>query len=595
MGIDASAVARGTGIQTEYVDRGGAAAKFLPQRLAVFAQAQSGISHPTDKFQVTGGARQVGSIAGYHSPAYAVMRELYPANGGGVGTVPVDLFLLPEATGATPAEGAFSPVAISVAKASTFRAVIAGVKSLGFTVPKIEAVTPVHLTAILESARVAIMNKLGMPVTVAHEYGSPTVSPDGDNVGNGTVGSLAIATDGAPPAGTWLLVAHEDESATITFSLIAPSGFTEAEGLAASGAQSIGGLDFTITAGVTPFEEGDFFTIEVPSTELKVRSGWNGSSANDIRISFEGPADVGLSWAITQPSGGATNPEVAPALTQIGDTWNTMLLNALEISDESALDAFQEWGGNPEDETGRWSPLVRKPAVVFTGNTKVTVDAATQVTNFRKDDNVNCQLPAPGSPQLPCVVAAAQLARIIRKANNNPPHDYGSERVTSITPGKDGEQWDYQQRDAAIKRGSSTIIVKDGVLNIADVVTMYAPTGEEPPAYRHVVDIVKLQNVIYNFDLVFSSADWDGKPLIQNGQPTVNPDARSPDIAKGVAFEIIDRLALSAIITNAKATKAGTTVTFGGPKRLDIDVPPYISGNTNQKDIHLRWSFFLGS
>ena len=112
---------------------------------------------------------------------------------------------------------------------------------------------------------------------------------------------------------------------------------------------------------------------------------------------------------------------------------------------------------------------------------------------------------APGSNDLPFVVAARELARVLPVANENPPRDYGSQDASGLTPGTDGEQWDFLERDTAVKAGSSTIEVKDGVINLSDTVTFFHPTGDPTPAFRFVVDIVKLQNIIFNLDLIFAT------------------------------------------------------------------------------------------
>lgn len=194
-------------------------------------------------------------------------------------------------------------------------------------------------------------------------------------------------------------------------------------------------------------------------------------------------------------------------------------------------------------------------------------------------------------------MAARQLARIAKVANNNPPTDYGSQRATGLTPGDDSVQWDYAQRDQAVKAGSSTIVVKDRVVNIGDVVTFYRPEGDPLPAYRHVVDLVKLQNVIFNIDLIFNREEWDGAPLIPDDQPTVNPNARKPLSAKAAVGDKLDSLVLNAIISDAKTAKKNTAAVIdpGNPKRLNLTVPVQLSGNTNIIDVALQFGFFFGS
>jgi phage tail sheath gpL-like len=225
------------------------------------------------------------------------------------------------------------------------------------------------------------------------------------------------------------------------------------------------------------------------------------------------------------------------------------------------------------------------------------VALASAVSSTRKTDRINSTLVAPGSPSLPVVVAARQLARIAKIANNNPPVDYCASPAETIIPGDDSVQWDYPTRDQAIKAGCSTIEVKDGVVNIGDVVTFYAPTGEDPPAYRDVVDIVRLQNIIYNMDGIFSRKEWASAPLIPDFQPTVNPDARKPAQAKAAMAGMVDKLGLAAVLSDPASSKKLITASISSinPKRLDVDVPVWLSGNSKVKSTTLRFSFFFGT
>ena len=329
------------------------------------------------------------------------------------------------------------------------------------------------------------------------------------------------------------------------------------------------------------------------TTRMDLVSKWAGVSANDIVVEVEGES-LGTTFAVVQPTGGLINPDATAlnaALNQVGQIWQSMAINALNPHDSAALDVFQTFG------EGRWGELVRRPLVVFRGNTDVLVATATATTATRTADRVNIQLPSPGSVNLPAVVAARQLARIVKLANNNPPHDYGSQRATGLLPGLDSEQWDYAQRDQALKAGSSTIEVKDGVVNVSDVVTSWAPSGEAVPAYRFAVDIVKLQQIIFNLDLIFNTAEWDGAPLIPDDQATVNTTAKKPKMAIAAVNAMIDSLGANAIISDPTTAKKNTTavINASNPKRLDIELTVQLSGNTNIKGITLSFGFFFGT
>ena len=108
MGVDASAKARVVGITTEYRDLRAGNVLYLPQRIAVFAQGASAVPYSTEKWQATS-AGAGGSRYGFGCPIHDILRELFPVNGDGVGTIPVTVYPLEDAAGATPAVGDVTP------------------------------------------------------------------------------------------------------------------------------------------------------------------------------------------------------------------------------------------------------------------------------------------------------------------------------------------------------------------------------------------------------------------------------------------------------------------------------------------------------
>jgi phage tail sheath gpL-like len=348
-----------------------------------------------------------------------------------------------------------------------------------------------------------------------------------------------------------------------------------------------------ITASITDAING---TLDMPitavdgTTDVAVTAKWKGATGNDLIVEIIGATTGGVTYAITQPTSGATNPDVQAALDQVGNVWETMFLNAMGMVDTAALNKFAAFG------EGRWGALTRKPMIAFAGSTVAGVTASIAVPDARGTDRTNSQLVAPGSKDLPFVVAARQLARIAPVANNNAPQDYGRQRATGLTPGTDGEQWTYPQRDQAVKAGSSTIEVVDNVVNLSDIVTFYHPAGDPLPAYRFVVDTVKLQNILFNMDLIFATAAWDGAPLIPDDQPTTNATAKKPKAAVAALNALWDSLALDAIISDANFAKDNTfaNINESNPKRLDTSTTLKLAGNSNIISMDLNFGFFFG-
>jgi phage tail sheath gpL-like len=489
MSIDASARARVVGITTAFKNLQGGVS-LLPQHIALIGQGNSAAVYPANPAQFTS-AFEAAQVYGFGSPIHLAMKQLFPDNGDGVGTIPVTVFPLVDDAAGVVSTGNITPAGAPSA-AGSFQVVINNIASETFVISVGDLVAD-----IVTAMTTAINAVLEMPV---------------------------IAVDGVTK------------------------------------------VDFT--------------------------SKWEGTSANDIFVEVVGPTDINVTFDITQPVGGLVNPDVQDALDLFGtDVYYTMLLNCMNIADTATLDLYDTFG------EGRWGALVKKPLVVFTGNTETTVTAATAVSDVRTLDRTNAQLVAPASNDLPFVVASRQLARIVAVANNVPPKDYGSQDATGLTPGADGDQWTYADRDSAIKKGSSSIQVKAGIINLSDTVTFYHPLGDQNPAYRYVVDIVKLQNIIFSLDNIFNTPEWDGAPLIPDGQATTEPTAKSPKAATAVVASMIDSLALKAIISDPETAKASivSVIDSGNPKRLNITFTVQLSGNSNIINIDFNFGFFFGT
>ncbi len=322
--------------------------------------------------------------------------------------------------------------------------------------------------------------------------------------------------------------------------------------------------------------------------DIDLTAKWAGESSNDIAITIEGEV-AGITFAATPFSGGTLNPDVDNALALVGEQWITHMVNCLNADDSTTLDKYATWN------EGRWIGTVRKPALVFTGFTGSQA-ASTAITSVRGSDRTNGLLNAPSCPDGALAVGARILARIAVVANNNPARDYGSIGVTGLTPGPDSAQWSYAERDSALKAGSSSSVVRDGQIKISDTVTCYAPVGDPDPAYRYACDVVKVFNVLYSLNLIFETPEWDGAPLLPDEQPSANPDAKKPRMARAAVASMIDGLALQAILADPATAKQTirAQISASNPKRLDIDFTVQIAGNTNIISIDFRFGFFFG-
>ncbi len=337
-------------------------------------------------------------------------------------------------------------------------------------------------------------------------------------------------------------------------------------------------------------------TLEMPvttvdnATKLDFTAKWKGLSTNGILVEIAGPSDTGVTFVITQAAGGLVNPSIQPALDQFGNDWETVVVNCMESTDTATLDLLSTFN------EGRWLPQVAKPFVALSGSRETDVATAITVPDARPTDRTNSQPMAPGSSNLALQIAAANASRIARLADGNPAHDYIGQSLPFLEQGTPEEQWSYAEKDQAIKAGTSSSDIRDNEIKISDSVTFYHPQGDTDPAYRYIVDIMKLMTAIYNFSLVFESDEWRGAPLIPDDQPTTNPDAKKPRTAVAAANAVIDGLGLQAIISDPASAKQKTIAEIDdqNPKRLNLEVTIQLAGNTNIKDFALNFGFFFG-
>jgi phage tail sheath gpL-like len=364
-------------------------------------------------------------------------------------------------------------------------------------------------------------------------------------------------------------------------------------GIAASFAVSKGAAAADILAGMKTAINGILSmpvkTGTIDEGSLPLTAKWTGDIGNSITIDIE--SDIpGVVFDITDFADGSLDPNVSPALLKTGIVWETFILNTFSYKDVSRLDTYQSFS------EGRWGPLNKKPLMIAHGCTD-TLEIRTAITGLREYDAANFLVVSVGSRELPFVVAAKGLINdIVTTANKNPAQNYKG-RLTGLHCGADDVQENYTQLNASIKAGASNNIKTGNVAELNDIVTFYHPAAEgNYPAKRYVVDLVKLQNIIYNVRLIMEQDSLKGAPLVSDNTVTTNPAAVSPKVVKTMFYNLADSLAKAAIIQEQDFTKKNMTVKINSenPKRLDVTFPVKLSGNVEVSSTDVYFGFYLG-
>jgi phage tail sheath gpL-like len=382
---------------------------------------------------------------------------------------------------------------------------------------------------------------------------------------------------------------------------IAAEGTATANG---SGTIFIGGIaiefavakDDTAAAVLGKIKNAISGSMDVPASagtvsegELPLTSKWSGESSN--MITLEAEANIpGVLLTLTGFADGALDPDVSPALAKIGGVWETIILNCFSYDKTSRLDTYQQFG------EGRWNVLEKKPLLVCHGCTD-DLETRTAITDARKTDGINFLIVSVKSRELPFVIAAKGLINdVMTTALKNPPQGYKG-LLTGLHAADDASQENYTQRESSVRKGSSTNIKNGSVAELNDIITFWHPDSEgNYPSKRYVVDMVKLQNIVFNVRLIMEADELKGAPLVSDDTVTTNPTAVSPKMIKTSFYNLADSLALKAILAVSDFTKKNMTVKIDSenPKRINVVFPVKISGNIEISSTDVYFGFYLG-
>ena len=236
--------------------------------------------------------------------------------------------------------------------------------------------------------------------------------------------------------------------------------------------------------------------------EVTATSKWKGETANGINVVVNTNGDdLGITYAVVETAAGAGTPNVQGALDQFENDWVTLVVNGYGTN-TNVMDTLEAFNGipDPNTPTGRYSGIIMKPFVALTGSVD---EDPTPITDPRKAQVTIAICPAPLSKGLQFEAAANVCVMEARTAQDNPHLDIVGQQYPDMpTPKSIGAMGQYVNRDAFVKKGCSTVELIDGVYQMADFVTTYHPTGELPPQFRYVRNLILDYNVRFGYYLL---------------------------------------------------------------------------------------------
>lgn len=304
-------------------------------------------------------------------------------------------------------------------------------------------------------------------------------------------------------------------------------------------------------------------------------SKWEGATSAELSISlsYEGNA-AGVSYAQTSSTDGAGSVSLVDSLSQFGDDWYTMVVNPYG---EDYLATFEAFNGVPNDTapTGRYSGLIYKPFCAYFGSTLSDKDDLATITDDsgRVGQVTNVLCPAPNSLGFTWEAAANVVSLASVVFQNNPNLDVNNLAYPDMpVPSSldSGDFKDYNNRDFLVKKGCSTVILKNGAFVIQDLVTTYHPAGEVPLQYSYPRNL----NIDWNASDAYRTLETlylKDKTLVADNQLVDVDGCIKPREWKGIVYDLFDDLAEKALINDPSFSKASLRVQISAtnPNRFE--------------------------
>jgi phage tail sheath gpL-like len=305
--------------------------------------------------------------------------------------------------------------------------------------------------------------------------------------------------------------------------------------------------------------------------EATLTTKWNGLTAQDVTVSVDtNNKSVGLTYTVTQTQAGTATPSVAAALELFGNNWNTITINSYGTV-STVMSALEGYNGipDPENPTGRFVGDVMKPFIALTGS---VAEDPSSITDARKDNATIAICPAPLSDGHPMEAAANMCVWFAVKAQATPHLDVeGMFYPDMPTPGDIGAMDTYNNRDAIVKKGCSTVLLTGGKYQVQDFVTTYHPEGENPPQFRYCRNLMLDFNVYFGWNLILLINVAD-HAIAADSDPVSVSKVIKPKQVKALISSYATDLASRALIADVEFMKSSATANLdsSNPDRINV-------------------------
>lgn len=332
------------------------------------------------------------------------------------------------------------------------------------------------------------------------------------------------------------------------------------------------------------------FTASPAVGVVTITAKWKGLNSDSLNVQKNYVAsDVNLipttqTMVIASSVTGATDPSLATALANFGDTYYTWVVTG---QNDATTAAALETAGD-----ARWDPSVKKPWLGVMGYVDTRANFITALGSRNSKSSV--YMPVEASPNHPGEIAAALVGKCAASANADPYRPFKNLVLTGILPGT-GAPWTRAQADAVEAVGGSAFKVNGaGAVSVWDLLTTYKTNAQAAPddSFRYAVTVTNIQNKIYSMDARFSSAPYDRAIVISDDDVSGKDYTVSPRSVRAEAISLVDSWVLANGSKNRDVIVAGIVaeVDSGNPGRINLLIPDIITVGLRIVAVKYNWS-----
>ncbi|MDB1109711.1 phage tail sheath subtilisin-like domain-containing protein [Pseudomonas extremaustralis] len=218
------------------------------------------------------------------------------------------------------------------------------------------------------------------------------------------------------------------------------------------------------------------------ATQVKLTCRWGGETGNSISLadSLKGEQrPTGLGVTLSEPAGGAVNPDLVPAVAALGNEWWNWI--CLPYTDTTSLEVIEA------ELASRYGPMRQKGGRAFAAF-RGTHSATATLGNGRNTPHVST-MGMGAAFSAPWIWAAVDSIVCAKSLAIDPARPLQRLALPGLIGPREAQRWDDAERNMLLYDGIATYTVAtDGTVQIERQITMYQrnSAGVEDDSYLDV-------------------------------------------------------------------------------------------------------------